>query len=180
MPGDALEGLGGDTLQAVPVMGLCHWWCPEEYSPALSPRCGHDAACLSLPLITSAPHPSPAMAALQPQALGHSRAGHSLRPFWARSGDEAAEPFRCSAASWTPARLHSGGLPGHLGSLGLLPAPPLVGGLWMPAWLTQPLALGAAFVSRQRWAAESVCGGEGGWWGPGQLRLPPCPSSGST
>lgn len=47
----------------------------------------------------------------------------------------------------TLALLLSGGLRGHAGSLGLLPALLLVGGLWMPAWLTQPLALGEAFVS---------------------------------
>lgn len=103
--------------------------------------------------------PLPAMTALQPWE-------HPWSHFGLGMGASLAVPSGAPCMHQSPSLLLSGGLQSHAGSQGLLPALLLVGGLWMPAWLTQPLALGKAFVS----AAESVRGGEGAWPGLGQLR----------
>lgn len=98
------------------------------------------------------PNPAPLPALSHSPPLGCSRAGRSPR---GGSGSVGAQQFppeqgQGGAGSSTQLDLNSPalrGLWGCVGSPGLLPAPLLVGGLWLPVWLTQPLALGEAFVS---------------------------------
>lgn len=117
---------------------------------------------LGIPVPVPVPHSSPSHGS--PPALGTP-----TESFWSWHGGEPGSSFRCSLHAPEPISPALRGLQSHAGSQGLLPALLLVGGLWMPVWLTQPLALGKAFVS----AAESVHGGEGAWPGLGQL----CPHS---
>lgn len=128
---------------------MSHWLCPGSAG---------GPACLPVPVPCPSPsHGSPPALDSEEHPWGHFGLGTVVSP---------AVPSAAPCMDQTPSLLLSGGLQSRAGSQGLLPAPLLVGGLWMPAWLTQPLALGRAFVS----AAESVRGREGAWPGPGQLR----------
>jgi len=127
-------------------MGPCRRPCPAGHTRAAD----HPSRPTAVPVPTPAAAPRPAPSHGSPPAPGSGAQQGWAQP-WGHFGLGtvlmAVVPSGAPPAGWTLARWLSGGLGGHAGSLGLLPAPLLVGGLWMPAWLTQSLALGEAFVS---------------------------------
>lgn len=147
VPRDALEGLG-DTESCA-----CRRAMPLAMPRGTCLCCGSPAwlcRCLPVPVPPSPqPHtPLPAMAALQPRTLGHSRARNSHGAIFSLARWQGwcfPRVLLQLAGPWLTCPL--GECEARWGSLGLLPSPLLVGGPWMPAWLTQPLALGEAFVS---------------------------------
>uniref|UniRef100_A0A803W0X7 Uncharacterized protein n=1 Tax=Ficedula albicollis TaxID=59894 RepID=A0A803W0X7_FICAL len=130
-----------------PNFCLCQgWWRDGDTGSHVQGVLG----VLPVPVPVPVPHPSPSHGS--PPALG-SGAQQSWEHLWSHlglgMGASLGVPSGAPCIPQTPSLLLSGGLQSHAGSQGLLPALLRVGGLWMPAWLTQPLALGRAFVSAQ-------------------------------
>lgn len=149
VPGGALEGRGGHRAPC-PSRGAQRavpW--PGQHTPAASPlarppRC--PALSPGLPQPRSSPSPQPPPSPGAQQGWAKPRGGSGLV--------EAQQfpPVRGQGGAGSSTQLDPGspalrGPRGCVGSPGLLPAPLLVGGLWLPVWLSQPLALGEAFVS---------------------------------